>query len=279
LLTSCRLSHCSKYEKEISSIKTEEFQINVPGGNIYAKKWLPENRISETPIILLHDSLGSVDLWRDFPSILARELSRSVVAYDRLGFGKSGAHLELPSIEFIEEEATKYFPRIKNHLSPKRYILLGHSVGGGMSINIAACDPDCMAVVTMAAQAFVEDLTVKGIKDAQKIYDQPGQLERLEKWHGGKAEWVYHAWTDVWLSPEFSDWSLESCIKNISCPVLAIHGDNDEYGSSAFPEFIAGLAGGEAKMLLRKDCGHMPHKEKTEEVVGAVKTFLSKNEQ
>ena len=260
----------------MSSIRTEEFRIEVSGGHVYAKKWTPEHLLSGIPIILLHDSLGSVGLWRSFPQVLAETLSRCVVAYDRLGFGKSSARLALPSIEFVEEEATKYFPSIKHHLSIKRYILLGHSVGGGISINVAARDPDCSAVVTMAAQAFVEDLTVKGIRDAKKMFEQPGQTERLEPWHGEKAEWVLRAWTDVWLSPEFSTWSLRGCIGRVVCPVLAIHGDNDEYGSSAFPGLIAGNEGGEARMLVLKDCGHMPHQEKTEEVVNSVKEFLSK---
>ena len=145
-----------------------------------------------------------------------------------------------------------------------------------MSINIAARDPDCIAVVTMAAQAFVEDLTVKSIQDAKKMFEKPGQTERLEQWHGKKAKWVLRAWTDVWLSPEFSTWSLRDCIERVFCPVLVIHGDNDEYGSSAFPGLIAGNAGGEARMLVLKDCGHMPHQEKTEEVVNSVKEFLSK---
>ncbi len=261
----------------MSNLTIEEFNVEVPGGRVYVKKWTPENPISETPVILLHDSLGSVELWRDFPLILSKKLSRCVVAYDRLGFGRSDARVALPSIDFVEEEATMYFHYLKNHLLIKRYILIGHSVGGGMSINIAARDTDCSAVVTMAAQAFVEDLTVQGIKDAKKIFEQPGQIERLEKWHGDKAKWVLQAWTDVWLSTEFSTWSLKNCLGNVGCPILAIHGEDDEYGSNVFPEFIIGNAGGVAKKLVLKGCGHLPHKEKTGTVVNSIKEFLTKN--
>lgn len=256
------------------STRIEDFKVEVPGGHVYGKMWTPETASKKSPLILLHDSLGSVDLWRGFPSMLAENLSRCVVAYDRLGFGKSDARDALPSIDFIEEEATKYFPAIKEGLSIQHYVLFGHSVGGGMAINIAARDPDCKAVITMAAQAFVEDLTVKGIQAAQRIFEKHGQMERLEKWHGPKAKWVLHAWTDVWLSPEFVNWSLQPSISRVHCPVLAIHGENDEYGSSAFPKFISENVGGQAMMLLLKNCGHMPHRENPQKVIGAVKAFL-----
>ena len=260
-----------------SNIETKENKIKSSIGSIFAKMWIPQTSATEIPIILMHDSLGSVELWRDFPCILAENTARSVIAYDRLGFGKSDARYGLPSIEFIKEEATKFFPIIKRKLSITRYIMFGHSVGGAMSINIAARDSDCMAVVTASSQAFVEDRTVKGIKDAQRMFEQPGQIDRLKKWHGGKASWVLKAWTDVWLSPEFSTWSLDDCIRDVVCPVLVIHGEDDEYGSVAFPEFIASKVAGISKMMVFKGCGHMPHMERTDDVVNAVKVFLNEN--
>jgi pimeloyl-ACP methyl ester carboxylesterase len=261
-------------EKFMSSIKVEELKVEVAGGSVFIKKWTPEIVLTKSPLILLHDSLGSVDLWRYFPSVLAENLSRCVVAYDRLGFGQSDARDELPSMEFIEEEATEYFPAIKRYLSIQHYSLLGHSVGGGMAINIASSDPDCEAVVTVSAQAFVEELTVKGIKDAKQIFEQPEQIARLEKWHGSKAKWVLQAWIDVWLSAEFANWNLKASISSVRCPVLVIHGENDEYGSVAFPKFISENTVGQTDMLLLKNCGHMPHKEKPQEVIVAVKKFF-----
>lgn len=144
-----------------------------------------------------------------------------------------------------------------------------------MSVAIAARDRDCDAVVTIASQAFVEDLTTRGIEKARREFEQPGQLERLKKWHGEKAAWVLNAWTGVWLSPEFSTWSLAQSLPKVTCPVLAIHGDRDEYGSEAFPEYIAGKAGGVSEMAIIRDCGHMPHRERTNEVIHAVSTFVS----
>jgi pimeloyl-ACP methyl ester carboxylesterase len=259
------------------STQSEDLFFNIPEGAIYAKKWIPKDLQYNVPVVLLHDSLGSVDLWGDFPEKLADYLSRIVFAYDRLGFGKSSARDAQPSKEFIWEEADIYFPYIKKALSLDKYILFGHSVGGTMSIAIAASHTDCIAVITEASQAFVEDLTISGIKNAQKAFQKPGQIERIEKWHGNKAEWVLRAWTDVWLSPEFASWSLAPCIGKVRCPVLAIHGDKDEYGSKSFPEFISGKVGGESEMAILKNCGHFPHRERLQEVMDRVASFLDRH--
>jgi pimeloyl-ACP methyl ester carboxylesterase len=258
----------------MNDLLTQSYEIAGPGWKIHAKQWMPAKPSAQIPIVLLHDSLGSVDLWRDFPERLALGLSRSVIAYDRLGFGQSDPRTELPGLDFIAEEAVKYFPVVKKGLSLTRYVLFGHSVGGSMAIEIAARDAGCAAVITMASQAFVEERTAAGIRDAMRVFEQPGQIERLEKWHGAKARWVLRAWSDLWLSPEFAGWSLAERIGQVVCPVLAIHGDRDEYGSIAFPEFIVRGTGGRSQMLILENCGHMPHKEKLAEVVEAVKVFL-----
>jgi pimeloyl-ACP methyl ester carboxylesterase len=252
----------------------EERHLQLPQGLVYARKWTPESVESSTPIVLIHDSLGCVGSWRGFPLLLAESLSRCVIAYDRLGFGRSDARIGVPSIKFLEEEATSCFPLVKTDLGLEKYVLLGHSVGGGMAINIAAGDSDCVAVVTMAAQAFIEERTIKGLEYARRLFRQPEMLVKLSKWHGDKAEWVLSAWLDRWLSADFADWSLRNCIGSVNCPVLAIHGENDEYGSRAFPEFISGQTGGYGKSLILEDCGHMPHKEKPDEVIVAIKAFL-----
>ncbi len=256
-------------------VKTQESHIKTPNGILFVKEWLPNKLVSDVPIIMLHDSLGSVKLWRDFPEMLATTLSRRIVAYDRLGFGQSDIRIESPTVDFIKEEASIFFPEIKKHLLINKYILLGHSVGGGMSLNIAANDKDCTAVISISAQAFVEDITLQGIKAAKKMFEKAGQVERLEKWHGNKATWVLKAWIDTWLSPDFLRWNLNYCLPDITCPVLIIHGDNDEYGTIAFPEFIANKVLGCSTTLIIQNCGHFPHKEKTNEVSSAIVKFLS----
>lgn len=258
----------------MSHISVAEHKVSIMGGSVYVKTWTPDHLASASPLILLHDSLGCTDLWRDFPAMLAAKLARTVICYDRLGFGQSTPREECPSLTFIEEEASRYFPAIKKHLRLQQYALLGHSVGGAMAINIAAKDPDCKAVVTMSAQAFVEARTIKGIIEAKKIFAQPQQMARLEKYHGAKAQWVLHAWTQVWLSPRFENWNLLSALTKVRCPVLAIHGEHDEYGSPAFPAFIKEHTGGKAETLIMQNCAHMPHKEMPHQVIKSLNKFL-----
>jgi pimeloyl-ACP methyl ester carboxylesterase len=255
-------------------VTSKEMFIDVKGGSIYIKKWIPENLKCTSPIVLMHDSLGCVDLWRDFPEELARSLSCVVIAYDRLGFGRSSVNENTPGINFVWDEADFYFSHIKSAAQFSTYYLFGHSVGGGMSIGIAATDNECIGVITESAQAFVEEITIKGIKEAQTLFQSPEQIERLKKWHGNKANWVLSAWIDVWLSAEFLSWSLEPRIGKVTCPVLALHGDRDEYGSTAFPEYIVGNTAGESSMIIIENCGHVPHKEKMDEVINHTKSFI-----
>mgnify|MGYP000086872987 CR=1 FL=1 len=251
-----------------------ELSLQTPIGCIYVKKWVPPSLLSKVPVILLHDSLGSCALWKDFPQTLAKILLRPVIAYDRLGFGKSDARQVLPSNQFIEEEAISYFPQIKSALGVTHYILLGHSVGGAMAINIAALDNQCDAVITIAAQSFVEEITLRGIQVAKEAFKDQKQMERLTKWHGEKAQWVLKAWTDIWLSSSFRHWQLNN-IKQVYCPLLAIHGKNDEYGSKAFPEYIVNNSKGISRMEIIDDCGHTPHKSHSEHTLMLIKNFIT----
>jgi pimeloyl-ACP methyl ester carboxylesterase len=251
--------------------------VAVPGGKLFVRRWSFE-KSEQPPIILLHDSLGCVDLWRDFPVALANATSRSIIAYDRLGFGKSTPRIAPPSFDFITEEAEIYFPAILRTLGLNRFVLFGYSVGGGMSVVIASrFQNECEAVIIESAQAFVEPHTIAGLRAAKEQFSNPAHFARLEKWHGERARWVLDAWIETWLSPEFQDWNLDEHLRKITCPVLAIHGDRDEYGSEEFPRRIAGLVVGPSEMEIMKDCGHMPHREKEEEVLRLTASFLDRH--
>lgn len=250
--------------------------VGVPGGSIFSRRWNPGYSI-HPPIILLHDSLGSVDQWRDFPEALARATTRNVIAYDRLGFGRSTARKGLPSINFIDEEAEIFFPTIKCALGVTRFSLFGHSVGGGMAVAIAASHGDeCEAVITESAQAFMEPRTLSGIQAAREQFTDAQQFEKLVRWHDDKAQWVLDAWTDVWLSPEFSTWSLDNYLERVRCPVLAIHGDSDGYGSEEFPRRISKKTMGPSEMAILENCGHVPHRERKSEVLLLAANFLER---
>jgi pimeloyl-ACP methyl ester carboxylesterase len=253
--------------------------IDVPGGRLFARRWRG-GLGKRPPIILLHDSLGSVEQWRDFPQTLAAATCRDVIAYDRLGFGKSSPRTDRPSRQFILEEARDFFPAIQRALGLGRFILFGHSVGGAMALAIAASHgADCEAVITESAQAFVEPRTVAGIRSARDEFTDPAHFARLEKWHGRKARWVLDAWAESWLSQDFASWTLDPFLPRVTCAVLAIHGDLDEYGSVEFPRRITMSVKGPSELAILERCGHVPHRERSAEVLRLAATFLEAHAQ
>ena len=245
-------------------------------GRLFVRTWSPEVPSHLAPIVLLHDSLGSVELWRGFPSALCKATDRQVVAYDRLGFGKSDPHPGTLALDFIASEAEGDFATVLRALGIPRFIVFGHSVGGGMAVNCAAHHgAACVALITESAQAFVEDRTVEGLEDARELFKDPGQVDRLKRYHGDKARWVLDAWIESWLAPAFATWSLRPVLPQVACPTLVIHGIDDEYGSSAHPKLIAELGGGAARLELMPDTRHVPHREREAEVIAMVKGFVS----
>jgi len=251
-----------------------DHHIDVPGGRIFAREW--PAAAGAPPIVLLHDSLGCIDLWRDFPAELRAATGRRVVAYDRLGFGRSDAHPGKLALDFIAAEGRDGLPSVLEALRIDTFVLCGHSVGGGMALSAAPCFPArCKGIVSMAAQAFVETVTLEGIEAARATLG-PGsdRIARLRKYHGAKTEWVIAAWIETWTQPAFAGWSLKPVLPNLRCPVLAMHGDKDEYGSLRHPEMIREFAGGPSELAILTDCGHVPYKEHPARVFELIAAFL-----
>lgn len=260
-----------------STLRQRDHRIDHAEGPIFARSWRPAGPPSAgAPIVLFHDSLGCVEMWRGFPEALCRATGRTVVAYDRLGFGRSGPRRELPSLQFVAEEAESYVPVLLEQLGLALFVALGHSVGGGMAIQCAAQLPErCAALVTIAAQVYAEDVTLRGIRAAKEQFKDPAQLDRLAKYHGEKTRWVLDAWIENWLSPGFADWTLKPVLPLVTCPTLAIHGELDEYGSPRHADLIGALSSGPSQLELLKGIAHMPHRERPELVVQTVATFLA----
>lgn len=247
--------------------------IQFEGQSIFVQKW-SSVEWSKTPIILLHESLGCVALWRDFPEKLAQLCQRDVIAYDRLGFGKSSALAGL-DFQFIVNEAQTTFAQVLKFFNLEQFIVMGHSVGGAMSAVISATYPEqCQAVITVASQAMIEEQTLEGIREAEVEYANELFLNKLAKYHGAKAEWVLRTWIDTWLSPQFKDWAVDEYIAKNHSPLLVLHGENDQYGSLQQPQRFYRLTQGAKKLKVLKDCGHFPHLEKQTEVLNAVHAFL-----
>lgn len=245
--------------------------LQTPDGRLFLRLWpMPGDR---APILLFHDSLGSVELWRSFPAHLAQRTGRGIIAYDRLGFGRSDPRDALPGPDFVADEARRIVPLICRHLGLTRFIACGHSVGGGMAIETAAQEPErCIALITIAAQAQNEAKTKAGVRQAREDFRDPAVLGRLHRYHGEKSRWVVDAWTENWLSDAFADWSLSQTIARVPCPTLALHGELDEYGSIENAAQIARAPQGRMKILT--GVGHVPHRDNQALLLDEITAFL-----
>ena len=265
----------SHMHTNMHTVTRHTHHIPVPEGTLFAQVWT-HDLAQGAPIVLLHDSLGCVTLWRDFPQQLARTTGRTVVAYDRLGFGQSSPHPGVLPPSFIADEATHHLACVRDYLGIPSFVALGHSVGGGMAVCAAAAHPaECSALITLAAQSHVEDRTTAGIRAAQAQFAQPTAMDRLVKYHGTKADWVLHAWTSTWLSPAFAHWSLRAALAQVQCPTLVIHGDEDEYGSALNPQTIAQGVNGPSTLEILAGCGHIPHKEQPQRCLDLIAAHLA----
>lgn len=258
-------------------LTTTEHRIHTDAGTLFAKQWMPAepSAPATAPIVLFHDSLGSVALWREFPALLASRTQRTVIAYDRLGFGQSDPYPDRLSTQFIREEAHRGFKPLKDQLGIGRFVALGHSVGGTMAVVVAGTyREECDALITESAQTFVEPRTLEGIRAAKQAFAEPGQLDRLRRHHGEKAAWVLDAWTETWLSADFANWTLDDDLQQVHCPLLVLHGEQDEYGSTVHPQRIAQLSQGPATAHVR-NWKHVPHREDPEAVLDIISAWLA----
>jgi len=243
-------------------------------GRLYVKTWTPP-AAAGAPILLFHDSLGCVALWRGFPAALAVATGRPVIAYDRLGFGRSDRRDDRLTPDFVAQEGAAAPALLRAALGEGRFVAFGHSVGGGMAAQVGATfGPRCEAVVCVSSLAFVDERGRAGIRRESAAFTAPGGLDRLARHHGDKAKWVLDAWVGTWLAPAFDDYDFDAALAACLCPVLALQGDRDEYGGPEHPARIAAAAR-RGTMRVIADCGHFPHREREAELAAATAAFLA----
>lgn len=249
--------------------------VDTPRGRLAVRCWRPDGA-RRAPILMIHDSLGCIALWRGLPKALAEATGRAVIAYDRPGFGASEAAGGAPNADFIAAEMAWHLPPLGAALGFDRVVLFGHSVGGAMAVHGAGDFQDrCDALVTVATQAFVEDLTLAGIRAAERAFADPAAFDRLRRHHGDRTRAVLDGWIGAWTAPGFAGWSLVDALPRVRCPALVIHGDRDEYGSLAHPNRIAGGIAGPVRLQIMPGAGHFPHRAREAEVVAMVADFLA----
>lgn len=258
-----------------SSVQREDFSLPFDGYELRVRRLTPPGAPARPQLVLLHDSLGCITLWRDFPEQLAHATGLTVLAYDRRGYGQSASFGPEPrTSRYLEEEAHNV-NQVLAACGITRAVLVGHSDGGTLALLAAALEPArTVAIITVGAHVFVEDVTLAGIRAAQEQYRTTDLPARLARYHGPKTEAVFRAWADTWLAPSFRTWNVESYLPRISCPVLVLQGSDDEYGTAAQVTAVAGQVAGPATAHLLPGLGHSPHRQAPAAVLALVATFL-----
>ena len=232
----------------------------------------------ESPLVFLHEGLGSVSLWRDFPQALCRAVERPGIVYSRLGYGRSEPLVGGRNARFMHEEAEQSLPALLAGFELASPVLVGHSDGASIALIHAGRFPGvARAVVAMAPHLFVEPVCLAEIAAATDSYrtgdaGASGFRARLAR-HHADVDGAFLGWANVWLSTPFADWNIEDAVAAIRCPLLAIQGEQDQYGTLRQIHRIAELAP-QAQLLALADCRHSPHLDQPEAVLRAITTFL-----
>ena len=239
---------------------------------------IPPARPDGPTVVFLHEGLGCRQGWRSFPQQVHRALGVGTLAYSRWGYGASDPRPGAWPVAFMHDEAIEILPEVLSRVGLTRPpVLVGHSDGGSIALIFAATYPDAVqAVVTEAAHVMVEDVTVASIADAHHRFSTGDLRQRLSKHHGDNTDSLFSGWSGVWLSPAFRQWDIRALLPSIRCPVLAIQGRDDQFGTIAQLDEIAAGAGGPVETMLVDGCGHAPHAERPRDVLSAVTAFLTK---
>jgi len=254
-------------------LHAEDVFLQAGGHRLRARRLVPDGEGRGPTLVFLHEALGSIPQWRDFPLRLAGTLGWPALLYDRFGHGGSGARtLPLDGGHF-RHEALEVLPAVLAACGVDRPVLVGHSDGGTLALLFAARHPErTVAVLSLAAHVFVEAITLAGIRQAVAAFEA-GPLRRgLERHHGAGTEALFRGWSGLWLSEAHRAWNIEGAVKVAGVPVLALQGADDAYRSPAQVEAIAAATGGRG--LILPGCGHAPHLEAADAVLEAALPFL-----
>ena len=235
-----------------------------------------DNQVEGKPtLVLLHEALGTIRMWKDVPEELAEKTGCDVLVYERQGYGLS-TPIELPrDDDYLIEEGEVWLPRLLNRLGLNQVILLGHSDGGSIALIGAATIPDQVCgVITEAAHIYIDHLTTAGIIEAVERYKTTNLKERLARYLGDRTDTMFRAWHETWLRERKHPMDFRPWLPAIQCPALIIQGEDDQYGVKEQVTDICSGIGANAEPLFLPDCGHVPHFEARDKLVSAVADFI-----
>jgi pimeloyl-ACP methyl ester carboxylesterase len=263
----CRCRACNSYFEAIR----DEFGADRPHLTVAGRRLEYTELPGAGPaLVLLHEGLGSVGLWRSFPDELAERTGRRVVAFSRFGHGDSDAPPRPRTPAFMHEEAREVLPAVLAQLGIERPVLVGHSDGASIAL-IHAAEHATDRVVAIAPHVFVEPVGLAEIRVARDRYAD-GLRERMAR-HHRDPDAAFHGWNDVWLDPAFADWSIEDLLPQVAVPVLLVQGEHDQYGTMEQLDRIERAVAGPVQRL-HVAAQHAPHLEAPEATLDAIAAFV-----
>lgn len=243
-------------------------------GRLLEYEWLEAAEPGCPTLVFLHEGLGSIRQWRDFPLQVIKATGCRALVYSRYGYGQSEVLREAQAgVRFMHREALEALPALLAALQVAEPILVGHSDGASIALIYAGAGHPARAVAAMAPHVFVEPICVESIARAQHAFDTTDLPERLAKYHRDPRK-TFHLWADAWLDPEFLRWNIEEYLPGIRCPVLAIQGEDDEYGTMAQLERLQRGVRGPCELLKLPACGHAPFRDQPAATLAALTRFI-----
>jgi pimeloyl-ACP methyl ester carboxylesterase len=229
-------------------------------------------------IVMLHEGLGSIAMWKDFPTQVAHAAACHVLVYSRYGHGKSQCLAEKRSVDFMHHEALVELPEILGQFQIEQPILLGHSDGASIALIFAGSragthSRQVRALILEAPHVFVEDSGLRSIARIRALFESTDLRKKLARYHD-YVDAVFLGWNNIWLDPEFRKWNIEEYLARITCPVLIIQGEDDEYGTLAQVQAIQRCLPA-AQALILPQCGHSPHRDHPNLALQAMADFIS----
>ena len=245
-------------------------------GRSLSYEWIGSEGRGRPVLVFLHEGLGSIRQWRDFPARVAQATGCRALVYDRYGYGQSDI-LQEPrrTVRFMHDEALLSFPEVLASLRIERPVLVGHSDGASIALIHAGAGFPVRGVVAMAPHVFIEPICISSIVAAAKTFETTDLPGRLGRYHRDVRK-TFYGWADVWRDPEFGGWDIRGdYLPKIRCPVLAIQGCEDEYGTMAQLDEIRARVAGPCEILKLEHCGHSPFKDQAEKTFSAITTFIN----
>ncbi|HIJ37684.1 MAG TPA: alpha/beta hydrolase [Rhodospirillaceae bacterium] len=242
--------------------------------------WYEPSRPGRPSLVFLHEGLGCVGLWQDFPALLAQRTGCGALVYSRAGYGNS-SQIALPRpLRYMHDEGQDVLPRVLEQLHLEQFFLIGHSDGASISLIFAGTPPTppgLKGVVCLAPHVFNEESCVVGIEQTKARFLEGPLRTKLQKWHGDNVDCAFWGWNGAWLDPGFWYWNIEEFLPNILTPMLVIQGQEDEYGTARQWQAIRDQSGGPVELLILESCGHTPQRQQQQATAQAIVDFVEAN--